>query len=580
MKNVLSLLAFLSERSLRVVLIPHYRPDADALGSALALSMYLRKKGHETQVISPSEYPLFLAWMEDAEDVLRYEASCLRCKKKIKEADLLFFVDFSASNRMGEAMQAAIAESSARRALIDHHPGIEKNMAEFSFWSPQAAAAAQLVFDFICLDGGESLISKEIATCLYAGIVTDTGSFRFASSTSRVHYSAARLIELGGIDVRKVSDLLYGNYSLRRVRFLGFALSHCLVVYPKLYTAFFVLKAKDMQRFHPENGDTEGLVNYALSIEDIHLGALIKEVGGEVRLSLRSKGSFAVNELAKQYFNGGGHRNAAGGICQEKLQSVVDRFKAILPQYKRALSEENISEHHPYVQSGTRSFLYFATQNKHKLKEAQQILGDNHLIKGLDELHDAPLREPYLSLRENAATKATYIGERYAVDCFAEDTGLFVDALKEMPGVHTSRYAGPEASDEENCRKLLAELREKQDRRAYFCSVVALLKNKQLHFFEACCYGHISPHMKGSAGFGYDAVFVPKGSSQTFAQMLQIEKNHYSHRRKVLEALKVHLEQKKVDKENVLKSHPTKHSSGRRSALDLKALFLTQENTG
>ena len=340
MKNVLSLIELLGERPLRIVIIPHYMPDADALGSALALTLYLRKKGHKTQVISPSEYPSFLAWMEDVSNVLLYKPSCLRCQKALKEAELLFFVDFSAKNRVGKDLQLAISESKARRALIDHHPGIEEDMAEFSFWSSRAAAAAQLVFDFICLDGGEKLIDKHIAACLYAGIVTDTGSFRFASSISRVHYIVARLIEIGEIDVRKLSDLLYGNYSLGRMRFLGFALSRCLIVYPKLHTAFFVLKEEDTKRFHPQNGDTEGLVNYALSIEGVRIGALIKEIGNEVRISLRSKGNFAVNELAKKHFNGGGHRNAAGGTCQEKLQSVVNRFKALLPEYKKALIEE------------------------------------------------------------------------------------------------------------------------------------------------------------------------------------------------------------------------------------------------
>ena len=191
------------------------------------------------------------------------------------------------------------------------------------------------------------------------------------------------------------------------------------------------------------------------------------------------------------------------------------------------------------------SLLYFATQNKHKLQEAQQILKKNYLIRGLDKLHEASLREPYLTLRENAAAKATYIGKRYEVNCFAEDTGIFVTALDGAPGVHTARYAAPKARDEENCRKLLEEIQEKKDRSAYFCSVVALFKSNQLHFFEDRCYGHISLQMKGTTGFGYDPLFIPQKSNRSFAQMSQIEKNYYSHRRKVLEMLRKHLEQKR-----------------------------------
>ncbi len=343
MKGIPSLLTRLQKQSLRAVIIPHYAPDADALGSALALSLYLKKRGHDTQVISPSDFPSFLSWMPETDKILRYEADCPRCAKALDEATDIFFVDFSAVKRMGITLQAVIAKSHAIKTVIDHHPGADKNIADHEIWCPFAAATAQLVFDLIHIANDEHLIDKNIAACLYAGILTDTGAFRFSATTSRVHYIVARLIQLGNLEVHTISDLLYNNSSIQRVQFLGFALSHCLFVKPDLRTAFFVLKSEDMQRFQPKSGDTEGLVNYALSIEGIHLGALIKEVKNEVRVSFRSTGNFAVNNLAKEYFNGGGHRNAAGGVCREPLNKVVERFEQLLPNYTKELDAEVVA---------------------------------------------------------------------------------------------------------------------------------------------------------------------------------------------------------------------------------------------
>ena len=191
----------------------------------------------------------------------------------------------------------------------------------------------------------------------------------------------------------------------------------------------------------------------------------------------------------------------------------------------------------------TSSRLYFATQNPNKLSEARAILGSSYTLLGLESLHTEPLREPYASLKENAVAKASYIADRYKVDCFAEDTGLFVRALGDEPGVHTSRYAGTGATDEENCQKLLDQLNQSTQREAYFCSLVALSCGGQLFFFEARCEGWISTQLKGASGFGYDPLFTPQGSSRSFAQMPATEKHRYSHRRKVLELLRKHLDQ-------------------------------------
>ncbi len=185
--------------------------------------------------------------------------------------------------------------------------------------------------------------------------------------------------------------------------------------------------------------------------------------------------------------------------------------------------------------------LYFATQNTHKLQEAQAILGQTHPILGLADLHKSALREPYNSLRENAVVKATYIAKRYNVNCFSEDTGLFVPALQGAPGVHTARYAGPHATDKENCEKLCLALKDRHHTAAYFCSIIALCYAGTVCCFEGRCDGHIRPILKGISGFGYDPIFLPNGGIRSFAEMSQTEKNSCSHRHNALQALSQHL---------------------------------------
>ena len=344
MKNYLSLLSFLAKGPLKICIFPHANPDADALGASLALSMYLSKKGHSCQVISPTAYPSFLSWMQGTKQVRVVVQQEEICKKAIYEAELIFCVDFSSASRMGKQVASWALDAPAPRAVIDHHPRTDDSLGTYWVWYPEAAAAAELVFDFICTDNGESLIDKAIAECLYAGIATDTGSFRFSSVSQRLHHLAARLIGYGDLNISRINSLLYNNQSMRRLRFLGFALSKCLFVYPELYTAFFVLNEADMEGFDYQEGDSEGLVNYALSIQDIWLAALIKEQKGEVRLSLRSKGVFQVNKLAQEHFNGGGHRNAAGGTSNHSVEETVEQFKKLLPAYTNALRTEAETE--------------------------------------------------------------------------------------------------------------------------------------------------------------------------------------------------------------------------------------------
>ncbi len=320
----------------------HASPDADALGSALALAAYLDKKGHQVQVISPTDYPQFLHWMHGHQKVLVFnDGNEKKSASIISEADLIFCLDFSSLNRI-DKMGALVRDASAIKVVIDHHTGKE-DFADYEFWDTKAAATCELLYQLMVDLDDRSLIDKPMAECLYAGIMTDTGSFRHPNTTQHVHEVVADLISLGA-DTSKVSKLVYDNNSLDRLRFIGFALSERLVVLPKYKTAYFAISAEDLKRFNSRTGDTEGLVNYALSIEGITMAAIIIDRNEGVKMSFRSIGDFAVNELANKHFEGGGHKNAAGGISKLTLEETVDKFLKLLPLYKSQLDKNQIEK--------------------------------------------------------------------------------------------------------------------------------------------------------------------------------------------------------------------------------------------
>jgi len=319
-----------------IIIVTHHRPDADALGSSLGLSGFLKKKGHQVTVISPSEYPVFLNWMKGNDEVLIYDKSKQHSiDQLIKKADMIFCLDFSNLHRINE-LGEHIAQSEAKKVLIDHHLDPE-DFATFKIWSVEAAATAELIYELIAELGETKLIDQDIAEALYAGIMTDTGSFQHSNTTQNVHRITASLIELGA-DTHKVARLIYDSNSLDRLRFIGFALSQRLEVLEEFNVALFAISKEDLSRFSSKTGDTEGLVNYALSMHGIVLAALIIDRGELIKISFRSVGDFPANELAQKYFDGGGHRNAAGGRSKLSLEKTVSKFKNLLPSYKSKLT--------------------------------------------------------------------------------------------------------------------------------------------------------------------------------------------------------------------------------------------------
>ena len=325
----------LLEQPKRIVITTHHKPDGDAMGSSLGLYNYLIQQGHHATVITPTDYPQFFDWMPGNGEVIIYTDHVAKSAGLIAAAEIIFCLDFNTLSRINE-MGELIRNTDAVKVMIDHHLEPE-DFDDYRHWDINACAAAQLVYDFIVNQlGHKELINKDVAACLYTGIMTDSGSFRLPNTTSAVHRTVADLIDAGAVNWR-IHDLVYNNSSEMRLRYLGYCLSEKLQVLPEFNTAIITTNKDELKKYDVITGDTEGVVNYALSITGIRLAAFIVERTDRVKLSLRSKGDFPANDICKKYFNGGGHRNAAGGHSTDSLEQVINQFKLILPEYKNLL---------------------------------------------------------------------------------------------------------------------------------------------------------------------------------------------------------------------------------------------------
>lgn len=319
-----------------IVVIPHKNPDGDAIGSTLALSHYLKKRKHNVTVIAPNDYPDFLKWISGEHEILKYETQKAQADKKIAEAAIIFTLDFNSFSRIGE-MSNMVASSDATFIMIDHHQQPD-DYATYMYSDVSMSSTCEMVYNFISFLGDESLIDADMAAALYTGIMTDTGSFRFPSTTSKTHRIIADLMDKGAQNAT-IHNNIYDTNSIGKLHLLGVALQN-LVVLEEYHTAFITLTKKELTSFGFKKGDTEGFVNYGLSLQGIKFAVIfIENMQGEeyIKLSLRSKGEFSVNEFARTHFNGGGHTNAAGGRSDLSMSDTVAHFKSLLPQYKSAL---------------------------------------------------------------------------------------------------------------------------------------------------------------------------------------------------------------------------------------------------
>lgn len=315
--------------SKKIAIIHHRNPDGDALGSTLGLYHFLKKMGHTPTVISPNEYPDFLAWMPGAETVRVFEREIADCIKILDEAELVFTLDFNHLSRTGDAMEPALKKVKAPFIMIDHHQKPD-DYATVTFSDTSYGSTCEMVYHFITQLGHKNLLDATIGTCLYTGIVTDSGSFRFHTTTGTTHRIVAEFIDLG-VDNSAVHSLLFDNNSPSRLKVLAQSLEN-LVILPEYKTSYMFLSQEELNRLNHIKGDTEGVVNYGLSMKGIIFTAFFTENKDEgiIKISFRSKNGFDVNEYARQYFSGGGHINAAGGRSHESLQATIQKFIATL----------------------------------------------------------------------------------------------------------------------------------------------------------------------------------------------------------------------------------------------------------
>jgi bifunctional oligoribonuclease and PAP phosphatase NrnA len=339
MKDLQSLQSLLAEPK-KVVIVTHFKPDADALGSSLGLAGYLIKKGHSVDVITPSDYPDFLAWMPGKEIVTSLSKDSKQPEKKaqllIAKAEIIFCLDFSNLKRINE-LGDMVKVSSAKKVMIDHHLEPE-HFSDFEKWDVSSASTAGLIYELIVELGDKALIDENIANCLYAGLMTDTGGFRHNNTTHKEFEVASELVSRGA-KPSEVAKNIYDTNSLERLRLTGYVLSQKLIVLPEFSTAYMTITWDELNKFGAQTGDTEGLVNYGLSIKGIKMAVLMYDRKEEIKLSFRSLADFDVNALARKHFEGGGHKNASGGQSKLSLEETMKKFLAILPEYKSQLNK-------------------------------------------------------------------------------------------------------------------------------------------------------------------------------------------------------------------------------------------------
>jgi bifunctional oligoribonuclease and PAP phosphatase NrnA len=316
-------------RSKQAAIITHYNPDGDALGSSLGLARVLVNAGISARVIVPNTPPSFLHWMPGYGDVLVFDKQRTACEELIRGSDVLFVLDLNRPDRVGAA-EAALSLARVK-VVIDHHRDPD-GFADILFSDITSPATSQMIVDLATDLSWTQHIDADAATCLYTGIMTDTGSFRFSSTTPHTLEVAAELMRRGAIPDRVFSAIMDDNTE-DRMRLLGFALSERMTVRHDLGLAVISLRLEDLGRFNFQPGDTEGLVNYGLAIRGIRLAAFFMERKDLVKISLRSKGLLPVNEFLSAHFQGGGHMNAAGGQSAEKLDDTIARFMREVPGF-------------------------------------------------------------------------------------------------------------------------------------------------------------------------------------------------------------------------------------------------------
>lgn len=317
----------------KISIIPHRNPDGDAMGSSLALYHFLKKLNHKVTVIAPNNFPDFLNWLPGSESVLIFEKDVENTTKILNEAELIFTLDFNALHRTGDIMAAVLSQLKAPFIMIDHHESPD-NYTFVTYSDTRFGSTCEMVYNFITFLDQKKELDKTIATCIYTGILTDSGGFKYPKTTGTTHRIIADLIDLGAENTQ-IPNLLFDNNSYDRLQLLGKALSN-MKIFPEYKTSYITLTQDELNKFHFVKGDTEGIVNYGLTIKGVNFTAIFIEnkEEGIIKISFRSQGDFDVNQFSRNHFSGGGHRNAAGGKSEVSLEETIKKFEALLPTIK------------------------------------------------------------------------------------------------------------------------------------------------------------------------------------------------------------------------------------------------------
>lgn len=320
----------------RIVIVPHKNPDGDAIGSTLGLLHYLKGKEHKVHIISPNDYPKFLKWMPGNDFILNFEKEANHALNILMEASIVFTLDFNNLGRVGQ-MQSFLENSTATFVMIDHHQE-PSDYAQIVYSDVTMSSTCEMVYNFIEFLGDKEKITTAIASCLYTGIMTDTGSFKYSSTTSRTHRVIADLIDKGAQNTQ-IHNKIYDTNTPARLHLLGCALKN-MVILEAYKTAYITLSQEELDSCYYQKGDTEGFVNYGLTLEGIRFAVIFIEnkEEGIIKISFRSEGEFSVNEFARKHFNGGGHDNAAGGKSDLPMKETIANFVSVLDPYKESLN--------------------------------------------------------------------------------------------------------------------------------------------------------------------------------------------------------------------------------------------------
>ena len=322
--------------SKKIVVCTHYNPDGDALGASLALRSFFAAQGFEINCVIPNNMPEFYKWMPGAEAIINAQKQFKKVKNIIKEADILFLVDMNAEHRSGVDMEKLLLETPAYKVLIDHHPNPTAK-CDLIYSNTDTTSTCENIYRFLTEINKQPFLNKEIGTCIYTGIITDTGSLSFACNNSETYTLLAKLMEFG-VDGEEIHRDVYDNYSESRIRLLGLSLNK-LKVFHHLGTSYMYLTQEEMKTNNFKDGDTEGFVNYGISLKGIFFTAFFTEREKRIRISFRSKGTFDVNKFAQTYFNGGGHKNASASYHYDTLENTIRYFEEVIENHPELNNE-------------------------------------------------------------------------------------------------------------------------------------------------------------------------------------------------------------------------------------------------